>query len=113
MATFVKTYHPYGWPESYLNRCWLVEVSRGDDMMALFWFSPVTDAVVECHACAAPEYRGRWMTRTVINYVYEAFETTGATHAVAQVVSPLVERIWRRIGFTIHGRIATLTKPGE
>lgn len=111
MGTFVKSHYPYSevWTTDLLNHCWLVEVSSGPDLAALVWFNPAADGVIECHACAAPEWRGRWMTRRVVDTIANGIiEQTKCRYAVAQVPSPFIARLWRRMGFEVHDTIATL-----
>lgn len=108
MVKYVKSHHPSLWPKTLLNQCWLMEVARGEETAALVWFSPLTDDVIECHACTAPDQRGRWFTRTVLSNIYGIVEHTGANAVVAQVTSPLIERIWRAVGFTVYDTIAIL-----
>ena len=79
----------------------------------MVWFAPVTDKIIEAHACAAPQWHGRWLSRGVLDQLQAAIDETNSDYMIAQVTSPLAERIWRRLGLTIHGSIAILTKDGD
>jgi hypothetical protein len=87
----------------------MMEISLNDEIEALVWFNYLgTMDVIECHAVCHPDSRGRWLNRSIYNTIHDVMvEDSGAHACVAQVYTPLVERIWRAFGFTIHGNIAT------
>jgi len=108
MAQFVASYHPCEWSTSILDHCHLMEIGTETEQRAIVWFAPVTDNIIEAHACAAPQWQGRWITRNVLDLLQTAIGETEADYMIAQVTSPLVERIWRRLGLEIYDTIAVL-----
>ncbi|MEK9811269.1 MAG: hypothetical protein VW362_12525 [Candidatus Nanopelagicales bacterium] len=76
MADFIAEHHPHTWPRIYLEQVTttLTVTTRtpsGDEAwVAVVWLTPIfshSGNVVEFHICAAPEYRGRWVTRDVLD----------------------------------------------
>ena len=109
MATFVKSFHPGGWTAELLNECWLVEVADGETTVALVWFAPLINDVIECHAVALPTWKGRWLTRNVIHTIgSQVPEITGARACIAQTPTPEISLLWRRLGFETYDTIAIL-----
>lgn len=109
MATFVRFNHPHEWSIDSLSRCWLMEVTYGPYVAALMWFNSIPGGAIEGHACVGKGWSGRWLTRPVLDRLFHILDHTKAPACVMQVTSPLVARICRRLGFTIHTRIAILT----
>jgi predicted GNAT family acetyltransferase len=66
------------------------------------------DGVIEVHACSRPEWRGRWLTREVVDQINQAIAAIGPHAMIVQVKTPYIGRVLRRLGFTIHGAVATL-----
>ena len=107
MATFVATHHPERWSVESLNQCHLMEVADGDYVAALVWahWFDGADRVLEIHACAAPDYRGRWLNRRTMECLFYLQPYTGARALIAQTRTPMAERIWRAFGFRIVGQV--------
>ena len=98
MATFVKQQSVAGWTASLLSNCWLLEVCADDHYVAaLVWVHLVdgADKVIEVHAAAAPEYRGRWLTARTLDSLFQVIGSSGARTVIAQVTTPIIGRIWR------------------
>ena len=108
LTAFVKSHHPYGWSQTLLDHCWLMEVTADDELIALVWFNRVCPGVIECHACALPEWRGRWLKRDVLYGLRQIIGVTGCRACIIQITTPLVRRICRRLGFKVLSKIAIL-----
>lgn len=104
----MKSNHPYPWTKGLLDLCWIFEVTKDDDTVALLWLNPVAEGVIECHACAAPEWHGRWITRSIVHTIADEVRGTGVRAVIAQITDDHVRRIWRRLGFSVDGNIAIL-----
>ena len=87
-----------------------MEVLDGGTTLAFAWLHfAATRDIIEFHACAAPGQEGRWMTPHVLDRLWQVGLSTGAKNLIAQVTSPLVARIWARVGATVHNKIAVLS----
>ena len=105
----MKAHHPHEWPESELAQAWLIEVEREGELEALLWFSVLWEDVLECHAVARPDVRGRWLKRDLHATLHHAVrDEIGASAVVAQIYDPHVGRIWRRLVFTVLPNFAVL-----
>lgn len=105
----MKIHHPYPWDEDLLFRCHFVSVRTAGSLIALCWVHPVYDrGAVEVHLCADAAWHGRWLTRPVLDALFSLVDVMDAKFVIAQVTGPLIERIWRRLGFTILGPLAVL-----
>jgi hypothetical protein len=80
-----------------------MEIVKGDELIGLAWFTPTPSdpGLIEAHVCVHPDHRRRWLTRGVINALWSIVDYSKATACVAQVTSPEIGSIWRRLGFTI------------
>lgn len=85
-----------------------MEVTDGDYLAAVVWFNQSQLGMLECHAVAAPQYRGVWLNRSTIDSLMQIISITGCRGLVAQVNSPLHKRIWEGLGFKIFDKMAVL-----
>jgi hypothetical protein len=87
-----------------------MEIADGEYVGALVWahWVPGADKVIEVHAAAAAEYRGRWLTSRTLDSLFQIVGIAGAKTIIAQITSPLAERIWRGLGFEIAAGLAYL-----
>ena len=109
MVEWLKSNHPYAWSQGSLNNCWIMEVLDGSETICYAWIHhAATRDIIEFHACAAPGQEGRWLTPHVLDRLWQVGLETGAKYCIAQITSPLIARIWARVGATVHNRIAVL-----
>ena len=108
VATYIHSHSTLtDWTLALLNECWLLEIADGAYWAAIMWANrTAVEGELELHAVAAPEYRGRWITRGVAKQVDQVIDHTGATRLIAQVPTPLIARYWKRFGFTIVDQLA-------
>lgn len=105
----MKSHHPFTWPESHLDQCWTIEVERNDEPIAYVWFHEIHDKVIECHAVAHPDSRGRWLTRELFAMIKDTIiNETDCTACVAQIHHPSIARMWGRLGFVVYPHFAIL-----
>jgi hypothetical protein len=79
-----------------------MEVMDGPYIAAVVWghdFVENDEKFLEMHACAAPEYEGRWLTRGVISQLFKINTFVNADQMMAEVTTEISERIWKRFGF--------------
>src|SRR5690349_17835910 len=105
VATFIRyNSTPPEWTPAHLNECWLFEIATyapgtqdayealglpAPYMAAMAWVhrTPVPGEI-EAHAVAAPQYHGKWMTRSVIRQLNYVVDHTGCTRMIAQITTP-------------------------
>jgi hypothetical protein len=69
------------------------------------WFErdPVLWTVVQAHWASDPRYRGRWLTRRIVNEMFEIYEYADASCIAAQMIDPLTCRLLKKLGFKQDG----------
>ena len=108
-AAFAALYHPFEWPETELAQSWMVEIDRDGDIEALVWFTTVYDDIIECHAVAHPDARGRWLKRDVYATISNTIqEVVKPSHVICQIHSNHIAHIWTRLGFQVYPHVAIL-----
>lgn len=85
-----------------------MKVTDEDVTIAYVWFSPLEHPVWEIHVVADPEYHSRWLTPGVLDRLWAIALDAGMTHVVAQNTSPVIRRIWKRLGAEVHDKISIL-----
>ncbi|MCP4899849.1 MAG: hypothetical protein GY906_23015 [bacterium] len=63
------------------------------------WF--YSTRLLECHACAAPKYRGRWLNKATIPQLFMIQPIAGANALIAQLSTPDSYRVWSALGFRL------------
>ncbi len=109
MAEWLKSHHPFEWSTKSLNESWVLEVLDGDVLIAYGWLHfAATHHCIEFHACTLPGQEGRWLTPHVLDRLFQVGLATGAEYCIAQVTSPRVASIWRRVGARVLEHIMIL-----
>lgn len=110
LHTFIREHHPFAmtFPVESLGDMYFVLVTHGEYWAALLWVHWVqgADKVLEVHAAAAPQYRGRWLTVAVREQLARAETLLQPRTVTAQVLSPRIGRLMQRLGFEIIGPLA-------
>ena len=107
----MKSHHPATWSPHRIDLGYLIEVEDAPgDLAALLWalWIPGSDRTLDLHCCARPDYRGRWLTRPVIRGLFQLPVIAHARGVIAQVPTPDIERIYRRLGFDMAVGLAVL-----
>ena len=109
-SAFVRSHHPATWAPHRLDLSYLLEVEAAGDLVTLLWalWIPGSDRTLDLHCCARPDYRSRWMTRPVIQGLFQLPVLARARGVIAQVPTPHIERIYRRLGFDMAAGLAVL-----
>ena len=103
LATFVRSYHPYGWQPSDLDNVYALEVTTDTgETAALVWFDLFSPpAVYTFHVCAAPAYYGRWLTRPVLRAMWQMAWDIPISAMVVQCHQSGIADMFERQGFTV------------
>ncbi len=116
LATFVQSQSEdlTSWDSDKLILCWITSITKEEYQVAVVWHHPVIHlhpSAMMMHAAVAKKYRKRWLTKKTLREIFLAPELAGALRLYANVTSPEIEIIWRKLGFTIYddaisGRLA-------
>ncbi len=109
MGTYIRCLSPTlsDWTNELLDHCYIIEVLDGAYLAAVVWGNEGVGGdghkYIEMHACCAPQYKGRWLTRSVINQLFKINDYVDVKWMIAEHTGELPERIWRRFGFHRKG----------
>ena len=87
----------------------MIEVERDGELIALVWFHTLHGSVIECHAVAHPDSRGRWLTRDLFALIKDTIiNETDCSACVSQIHYPAIARMWGKLGFDVYPTFAIL-----
>lgn len=109
LTFLVDNAYPYGWSEAALAASTKLRISYGDRTVGYVWVRWLTLTVLDFHICVTREFQGRWLSRTVLKWLYDYGRQTGAKAAIASVDRPSIESIYRRLGARIVGPLAIIS----
>jgi GNAT superfamily N-acetyltransferase len=105
------TNYPYKWTDPALHAALKLVGMDGPHLVAAAWLTetPLAPGWLHFHVAAFPDYRGRWLSRDVVEQMHAAARLCGACGVFTETPDgrwPLVRRLLRRYGYRGFGNVS-------